>query len=155
MFRSSTKGTKVIQMINIVKCYWRLMSALSQKSSFEFFHYRWDSLKPNQLRMTKIKFFLKKRRNCHSIQNVIKWVPVFSLDNSLIWDFDGTWFWQKIAPNRPSSTLWSGNVLADSCVETQFDGIPKKEHIPLFVCCLFDGITAWSSGKGITAFIYY
>lgn len=98
---------------------------------------------------------MKKRRNRHSIQNMIKWVPIFSVDNSLIWDFYGTLFWQKIAPNSPSSSLWSGNALADSSVASQFDGILKEEHILLFVCCLFDGITAWTSGRRIAAHIYY
>lgn len=77
------------------------------------------------------------------------------MDNSLIRGFHGTLFGRKIAPNSTSNTPSSGNILADSSGATQFDGILKEEHILLFVPCLFDGITAWTIGRGITAYIYY
>lgn len=80
---------------------------------------------------------------------------LFSLANSLIRGSSGNLFGHRIAPNSTSNTPSSGNILADASVATQLDGILKEEHILLFVPCLFDGITAGTSGRGITAYIYY
>lgn len=61
----------------------------------------------------------------------------------------GALFWRQVIPN-PNSTPSSANTLEALSGTIQL----KEEHIPRFCLAPSDGITTWSSGGRLTAYIY-